>query len=197
MVLLPRSRWRMSLAQTSLKNYLSPSAYQSLALERLKRQAQQSKNLPKATDPIAWIQSHFYIPELNGPIQLMPYQIAALREAHRRDDSGNFIYNIVLWGDIKKSAKSSITAAVALYRATQIRWGSIKIVANDLKQADSRVAYYLRRAISLNPQMANDIKQIQYRTTLPNQTVIEAIPVDPAGEAGGNDDLIVFSELWA
>ncbi len=30
----------------------------------------------------------------------------------------------------------------------------------------------------------------------PNRTTIEAIPVDPKGEAGGNDDMVCFSELW-
>ncbi len=147
-------------------------------------------------DPIEWITKNFHIPELKGPITLYPYQIATLREAHKKDDRGHFIYNVVVWSDIKKSAKSTIAAAVALYRAHQVEWGSIKIIANDLKQADSRVAYYLRRAITLNESMI-DIKQRNYKTTLPNNTIVEAIPIDPAGEAGGNDDLIIFSELWA
>ncbi len=42
-----------------------------------------------------------------------------------------------------------------------------------------------------------DVKQIRYLTKFSNHTTIEAIPIDPAGEAGGNDDLIIFSELWA
>lgn len=153
----------------------------------------QEKPNPDAVD---WIQSNFYIPELNGPIKLLPYQIAVLREASKKDADGNFLYSIIVWGDIKKSAKSSITAAMALYRASQVEWGSVKIIANDLKQADSRVAFYLRRAITMNPTL-KDIKQNSYKTILPNHTTIEAIPIDPGGEAGGNDDFIVFSELWA
>ncbi len=101
-----------------------------------------------------------------------------------------------MWSDIKKSAKSCIAAAIALYRAYHSEWGSIKVIANDLKQADSRVAFYLRRAIELHPDMV-DVKQIRYLTKFSNHTTIEAIPIDPAGEAGGNDDLIIFSELWA
>lgn len=159
-------------------------------------QRQQHRPVPLSDNPIRWIQSEFYIPELNGSIQLYPYQIAALRESQSKDDNGDFKYNLVVWGDIKKSAKSSVAAAIALYRAFHVKWGSVKIIANDLKQADSRVAFYLRRAIELNPRMTN-IKQANYKTTLPNHTTIEAIPIDPAGEAGGNDDHIVFSELWA
>lgn len=171
------------------------SSLQVQARAALERRRRANKDTPEI-DSVKWITSKFFIPELSGPITFHPYQKAVLREAHRRDESGRFVYNIVLWSDIKKSAKSCIAAAVALYRAHQTKWGSIKIIANDLKQADSRVAFYLRRAIELNSAMSN-IKQVQYKTTLPNNTTIEAVPIDPAGEAGGNDDLIIFSELWA
>jgi phage terminase large subunit-like protein len=35
-----------------------------------------------------------------------------------------------------------------------------------------------------------------YKITLPNHSTIEAIPIDPKGEAGGNDDLVIYSEIW-
>lgn len=166
------------------------------------RRRQQAKQF---TDPdiVHWIDSHFWIPEANdgagGPIVLMEYQKAVLREAVRTDAEGKFVYDVVVWSDIKKSAKSTIAAARALWAAFQNHWGSVKIVANDLKQADSRVAYYLRRAIELNKELDKiaTIKPSGYQVRLPNRTIIEAIPVDPSGEAGGNDDVIVFSELWA
>ena len=150
-------------------------------------------------DPIAWIESEFYIPELQGPMTLAPYQKAVLREAYRLDEQGHFVYSVVVWSDIKKSAKSSIAAATVLERARRLPWGSIKIVANDLKQADSRVAFYARRAIELNPRLTNrvKVKPSGYHMEFDNRTRVEAVPVDPKGEAGGNDDLIVFSELWA
>lgn len=153
-------------------------------------------------DAIAWIEQHFYIPETHGPIVLSDYQKLALRTALSLDDDGLFNYSTIVYSDIKKSAKSTITAAVILWRAFQIDalegWGSIYIIANDLKQADSRVAYYLRRAILLNPQIRAicKIRTGAYKVTLPNQTFIEAIPIDPTGEAGSNADMVVYSELW-
>lgn len=102
----------------------------------------------------------------------------------------------MVWGDIKKSIKSSIAAAVALWFAWNRGWSTIKIVANDLKQADSRVAYYIRRSLELNPEMRAQVDILNYLVKLPNNTKIEAVPIDPHGEAGGNDTLIVFSELW-
>lgn len=181
---------------TALEDLLSPEAREELQLIQLRQIAQENRR-KELVDPVAWIEKNFYIPELKGPIQLFPYQKAVLRESQRKDENGNFIYSIVVWSDIKKSAKSTIAAAIALYVAHARQWGSIKIIANDLKQADSRVAYYLRRAIELNPRM-QDIKQVRYKTTIPgNNSNIEAIPIDPAGEAGGNDDLLIFSEMWA
>lgn len=153
-------------------------------------------------DPIGWIEQHFFIPETRGPIVLDAYQKQALRAALDTDEDGLFRYSTIVYSDIKKSAKSTITAAVILWRAFQIDanegWGSIYIIANDLKQADSRVAYYLRRAILLNPQLRAlcKIRAGAYKVTLPNQTFIEAIPIDPTGEAGSNADMVVYSELW-
>lgn len=154
------------------------------------------------SDPIAWIERHFHIPETRGPIVLADYQQRAIRLALETDAAGLYRYSTIVWGDIKKSAKSTIAAAVALWRAFQIDagegWGSIYVIANDLKQADSRVAYYLRRAIQLNPILrdACKVRVGSYRVTLPHETFIEAIPIDPSGEAGSNADMVVFSELW-
>ena len=152
-------------------------------------------------DPVTWIEREFYIPERqhedNPAMPLADYQRAVIREAHRTDPAGNFIYDLILWSDVKKSAKSSIAAAVILYRALRTPYGSFKVVANDLKQADSRVFYYARRAIELNPRLRALAEIKNYKITLQNRAVIEAVPVDPSGEAGGNDDFIEFTELHA
>lgn len=150
----------------------------------------------KNNDAVTWIEKHFIIPETGQPLHLERYQRRALREALRRDPDGYFVYSTIIWSDVKKSAKSTIAAAVALWRAFQVDWGQVVIVANDLKQADSRVGYYMRRAIELNPAMKEVCKIIQYKISLPNKTFIESIPIDPSGEAGGNADMVVFSELW-
>lgn len=117
-------------------------------------------------------------------------------EALSKDENGNYKYSIIVWSDIKKSIKSTIAAAVNLYRATFTEWGEFYVVANDLKQANSRVAQYMRRAIQLNPKMHNKYKMQGYHITCPSGSTIEAVPIDPSGEAGSNADQITFSELW-
>lgn len=149
-----------------------------------------------------WIEREFYIPEtkddphLHGRIALQPYQRDVLREALVPGENGLYKYSIVVWSDIKKSGKSTIAAAVNLFRANHTEWGEFYVVANDLKQADSRVAHYIRRAVQLNPKMRNTYQIRGYRLTAPTGSFIEAIPIDPSGEAGANQDQITWSELW-
>lgn len=145
-----------------------------------------------------WMETNFYIPEtrndplLRGRLKLQPYQADVLREALHRDENDNFQYSIVVWSDIKKSIKSTIAAAVNLYRAEHTEWGEFFIIANDLKQADSRVAHYLRRCLQLNPELGKKYSQRGYRTTGTNGSFLEAIPIDPSGEAGSNADQLTF-----
>lgn len=150
-----------------------------------------------ADNLIYWIEHEFYIPELNGPLVMEPYQRAVLREAVRQDNQGRFVYDLVLWSDIKKSIKSTIAAAVALHRALSRDWCSVKIVANDLKQASSRVYESIVRCITLNPHLKPHARISGNTIYLSNSSKIEAVPIDPKGEAGGNDDFIEFTELHA
>lgn len=152
-------------------------------------------NIPLAEQLINWIETEFYVPELSGPMILFPYQKAVLREAFRQDADGKFVYDFILWGDIKKSIKSSIAAAVVLFRTLTTAWGSFTIVANDLKQADSRVFFYIKRAIELNPRLKLFARATGYKINCSNHATIEAIPVDPNGEAGGGSDMVEYTEL--
>lgn len=174
------------------------------ALELLRRQELERGEFPLfreyPNDPVGWIEKHFYIPETpDHRIILSEYQRECLRVALTKDANKHFPYSLIVWSDIKKSIKSTIAGAVALWMAWNTEWGSIKIVANDLKQADSREMYYIRRAIELNPQMKELVKinLSGYTVKFPNHAVIEAVPVDPGGEAGGNDDAIFYTEMWA
>lgn len=149
------------------------------------------------TNWIGWIKENFWVPELKGPILLAEYQQAALDQILSQDENGLWPYSLVLWGDIKKSIKSTIAAAVIMATAWHVDDAEIYIVANDMKQADSRVAHYFRRSLQLNPLLKDSHRQRGYRTTFGhNRSFVEAIPIDPSGEAGSNADLIVFSELW-
>lgn len=151
-------------------------------------------------DPIPWIENHFYLYDTGQLMTLYECQRRPLERALSRGADGRFVYNTVLWSWPKKSAKSSVIAAVADYTASTRQRASVKLVANDLKQADSRVGMYLRESIKLGQQAGKRNTAIRmtpsgYKTQYPNGSIIECVPIDPSGEAGGNDDLIVYSEL--
>jgi len=158
------------------------------------------KSAAKA-DLVTYIKKEFYIPEtrhdpkLKGRLNLMQYQEDVLREALTPDENGNYKYSIIVWSDIKKSWKSTIAAAVNYARAKHTEYGEFYVVANDIKQADSRVAHYLRRAVQLNPK-DKGVRTPGYKIHMQSGSFIEAIPIDPSGEAGSNADMITFSELW-
>lgn len=147
-------------------------------------------------DPVEWILRNVYVPEVRGPIKLAPYQQWALREALSLLPDGTFRYSTIVWSDVKKSIKSTIAAAVALWLAINRSWCQIVMVANDLKQADSRVGYYLRRSVELHEEFRSVCKVRGYRLEFPNGSFAESVPIDPTGEAGANADMVIFSELW-
>ena len=187
----------MSLANLSRQKQSKPRGSLYAVISGQTKQKQNDALIKfKSDKAIPWIESNFIIPETEQPLQFEPYQRQAMREALKRTDGEHFDHSVIIWSDVKKSAKSTIAAAVALWYAFQVEWGQVIIVANDLKQADSRVGYYLRRAIEKSPELSAICKITKYRIDLPNRTFIEMVPIDPSGEAGGNADMVVYSELW-
>lgn len=160
-------------------------------------------------EPVDWMQRNFFIYDTEQLLTLYPAQASPLREALRRDALGDYVYDTVLWSWMKKAAKSTIVAAVCDYTACLKPKSFIRLVANDATQAFTRIGYYMRENILIggrkgyldNPEMRDfrlqtRITKSGYRIEYPNGSIIEMVPIDPRGEAGGNDDLVVFSELW-
>lgn len=166
----------------------------------LARHGLQRPPAPPVPHAIDWIQRNFYLYDTGNLMSLYDCQARPLELALERDAHGRYKYNTILWSWPKKSAKSSVIAAMADYTATHRPNGSVKLVANDLKQADSRVGYYMREAIRIGQKHGKrggiKMNPSGYKITYPNGARVEMVPIDPTGEAGGNDDLIIYSELW-
>ena len=162
--------------------------------------------------PAEFISKYFYIYDTEELFDFHPSQLHPFNEATRRDKNGKYKYHTVVWSWPKKSAKSTIIAAIVDYICLYKPKSVIRLIGNDLKQADSRVGYYLRENIKIGMKKGygyseealelqairakTKIKVSGYTITYPNGSMIEMVPIDPTGEAGGNDDLTVFSELW-
>jgi phage terminase large subunit-like protein len=72
----------------------------------------------------------------------------------------------------------------------------IIIAANDLDQSTSRVFDGVKGFISRNPVLKQKAELQRLLIRLDNGTTIKAIPSDYTGEAGANQGLASFDELW-
>lgn len=157
--------------------------------------------------PSAWLEKHFWIPEPKdlvtaeplppGPIRLAEHQKRIIDEALARNEDGKFKYTNVIYSAPKKSGKSAISAAIALYMAYTTPFGNIFCVANDGKQSDDRLFGPISQCIKFHKQnnlLLSDtkVKASEAEAYLSNDSKIEAIPCDAAGEAGSEPTASFF-----
>ena len=131
------------------------------------------------------------------PLHLEPHQRKILAEAFRTDQDERFVYKTVVYSAPKKSGKTAINALVSVW------WGfcvqppdEIIIAANDLDQSVSRVFESCKGFIKRSPILREKADVQKLLIQLDNDTVLKAIPSDYAGEAGANQGLVSFDELW-
>lgn len=159
--------------------------------------------------PSGWIQKHFYVPDPRdpvtgdykrpGPIILAEHQIRLIDEALSKNEEGQFKYSTIIYSAIKKSGKSALSSAVALYMAYHNPSSYVPVVANDGKQSEDRLYGPVVACFRLHDQLGGIFKGVKYTQTgvvLPNYTKLEPINVDAAGEAGSQPVGIFFSEAW-
>lgn len=155
------------------------------------------------SDPVSWIERNVYLrapvcPETGevlpaGPIRLTPFTRGALRAA-LEIEQGRFRWETVVWSMPKKTGKTTIAAAVALWYASAFPGSEIILVANDVQQASNRVYQVIQHSLALHPILAPSVGRSMIR--LANGSVIYPHAVDPFGVAGANPGLSVFTELW-
>lgn len=88
-----------------------------------------------------------------------------------------------------------IAALVACWMASQYGpYAEVYCAANDGKQSEDRIVRAVKRCVDLNSNL--DWHSSVGKVELPDGSFIEAIPVDPSGEAGANPTFVCFSEMW-
>jgi phage terminase large subunit-like protein len=149
-------------------------------------------------DPVAFIDRFIRFNELGQPFSLLPHQRAVLSAAFAFDTDGRLPWDTILYSTIKKSGKTTISAAVKLWWAfTQEAPNELKAVANDLEQSTARVFATVKGLLRYNPELAVSADVKAQSIVFTNGTVIQAIANDYAGEAGANQGLTSWTELWA
>jgi phage terminase large subunit-like protein len=154
-------------------------------------------------DICEWAEANFYIVETGRPIQLQPHQRRILRamteQVQQPGGTWRFRWTTWLYSTVKKSGKTTISALVARWAAET--WGPFQEVynlGNKLKQAKERAYRKIKQSIELGPPGMKadwDIQATQMEH-LPSGSMIQALPISDAGEAGGNQSVTIWTELW-
>jgi phage terminase large subunit-like protein len=148
--------------------------------------------------PICEFIDEYAIREDNQPLQLEDHQRRILQEAFQYDDDDRFIYRTIIYSTPKKSGKTAINALTALWWAFCVQPpDEIIIAANDLDQSTSRVFDAAKGFISRNSELKDRCDTSgRLLIRLKNGTTIKAIPSDYTGEAGANQGLVSWDEIW-
>lgn len=160
--------------------------------------------LVEAIDCPTWAHRHFWVEDRSepesgtelgsGPILLANHQRRIIRAALERDAAGRFRWTTVVYSCPKKSGKTRVAAMVAAWlAATMGPFQEVYCLANDGKQSADRVLAAIKKANELGRLGWTDRLT---SVTLPNGSFVEAVPVDPTGEAGANPTATFWSEMW-
>jgi len=139
----------------------------------------------------------FAICEDGQPLRLEEHQRRILTEAFKFGKDDRLKYRTIIYSAPKKSGKTAINSLVVDWWSFCVQPpDEIIIASNDLDQAVSRVYDAARGFIERNPALRAEAHITRNLITLDNGTTIKAIPSDYAGEAGANQGLASFDELW-
>lgn len=151
-------------------------------------------------DICRFLEEQFVITYQGQPqlIRLEPFQKDNLTELFSRDSEGKRKYSLAIWSCCKKGGKTTISAGVALYELFQGEsYGEVLWAANSREQATLRGFSILKRAVELNPAMADVCRVTQeVVTNTVNQTEVRCVSQNPSTIAGCNFSLCAMDEIW-
>jgi phage terminase large subunit-like protein len=145
-----------------------------------------------------WASDQWVVRSADALIQLEPHQRWLLDFLFTRDERGRFPYQTVVYSDLKKSGKTEIGGMVGLWLAsTEGGMPEVYMCANDREQSRARAFSAVQQVIRKNPNYAAQCVNRKDTVYLPDGAFIQTVAVDFAGEAGANQALTVWDELWA
>lgn len=151
-----------------------------------------------ARDPVSFIDAFIMRNELNQPFALLPHQREILHLAFKFDETDRLPWDTIVWACPKKSGKTTINASIVCWWAfTQEAPNELYILANDFEQAQARVFRSLAQLIQHNPSLAASAKAQAKHILFTNGTTAGALASEYEGNAGSNQGLTSWDELWA
>jgi hypothetical protein len=145
---------------------------------------------------LAFFRDLFVVEGAYGPKPVIPPFLQSWINLAFPLPDGNPAARNILDGRTKKEGKSALAGAVALYMASRKPYQEVVIVASDKDQAKDRVLRAVKFAVEQGP-ISNHAKVYRDVVELNNKSIIQAMPMDWRGAAGGNYSAIIFDELHA
>lgn len=127
-----------------------------------------------------------------GPKPLIPPFLAEFLGLAFKD--GKPAARNILDARVKKQGKSALAGGVALFMASRRPYSEVVIAASDKDQAKDRVLRAVKFACENGP-LASHAKVFRDTIELDNRSIINALPMDWQGAAGGNYSAVIFDEL--
>lgn len=149
-----------------------------------------------ARDPVGFIDRFIKKDEKGRPFRLSRHQRRVLAAGLQWDESGRLLIRTFLWGEMKKSGKTFVAAALMLWWAFVTANTEIIVAANDLDQSVGRVFSTAVKVLKQNVLLLRSVKILAEGITLTNGTTITAISSDYKGAAGSRHSLVIYDELW-
>lgn len=158
---------------------------------------------------VPWIESHVYdwttVMRYQGVynfetaelLKLVEYQKEILTHIWTPDENGFYPYSEVVWSQPKKNGKTQIAAAVGAWFSENIEPPNlIFTMASNQEQSSGLIFNSLVPTLyAMGGTVPNTTLSVPI-ITLPNGTIIKAIPSSYEGQAGGNYGLTLWSETW-
>ncbi len=144
----------------------------------------------------AFFSQMFVVEGAYGPQPVVPDFLKTWLDLAFPSPDGNPVARNI--GDFrtKKEGKSALAGAVALYMASRKEYSEVVITASDIDQAKDRVLRAVKYAVENGP-LVRHAKVYKDTIEMDNRSIIQAMPNDWQGAAGGNYSCVIFDELHA
>jgi len=141
---------------------------------------------------IEFIERHFYIPETRRPIVLLDFQKKILDRLFRKKVKPN----LAVIGQPKKSGKSTLAAAIALFYLCTKPMSETYLLASDKEQTELTCFNKIVKSIRMNPRLRKECRIKVGKGRIEFEESFVQILAPNSTLAGINPSLVVAEELW-
>jgi hypothetical protein len=145
-------------------------------------------------DIVAFVRDFVPMEGAYGPRAVIPPHVETWLYRTHPQPGGDPAARNVVDARTKKQGKSATAAGVALYHATRQRGAEVVIAAADQDQSRDRVLRAAKFAVEHGP-LGRHAKVFRDVIEFETGSLIQALPLDWRGAAGGNYATVIFDEL--